>query len=215
MRQDHIPRGRTIPMGAVPILARGLGHTAPTYLRRRPGSPSNGLLGPALLSSGSAVRSRPCLLPQPIPSLRSQAGDRKSELRRQALDRRRDVDAGDARRAERAARRSSASNGRGAGGRASSPPSRRSATSPTPGRCSPPCRRTASPPRCRSSTAARRRSPSACGGPANRWRAARWACPSPARRPRWSNPTCCSCRSPPSIGAAIASATAPAITTGR
>ena len=32
---------------------------------------------------------------------------------------------------------------------------------------------------------------------------------------RWSNPTCCSCRSPPSIGAAIASATAPAITTGR
>ena len=101
MRQDHIPRGRTIPMGAVPILARGLGHTAPTYLRRRPGSPSNGLLGPALLFPGSAIRSRPCLLPQPIPS----PAICKSELRRQALDRRRDVDRDDARRAERAARR--------------------------------------------------------------------------------------------------------------
>ena len=30
-RQDNIPRGRTIPMGAVPVLARGLWHTAPTY----------------------------------------------------------------------------------------------------------------------------------------------------------------------------------------
>ena len=48
VRQDHIPRGRTIPMGAVPVLARGLGYTAPTYSRRRPGSPSNGLLGSAL-----------------------------------------------------------------------------------------------------------------------------------------------------------------------
>ncbi len=48
VRQDHIPRGRTIPMGAVPALARGLWHTAPTYLRRRPGSPSNGRLGSAL-----------------------------------------------------------------------------------------------------------------------------------------------------------------------
>src|SRR5260370_42152343 len=46
--QDNIPRGRTIPMGAVSVLARGLGHAAPTYLRRRPGSPSNGLLGSAL-----------------------------------------------------------------------------------------------------------------------------------------------------------------------
>ena len=35
-------------MGAVPAKARGLRHTAPTYLRRRPGSPSNGLLGSAL-----------------------------------------------------------------------------------------------------------------------------------------------------------------------
>ena len=35
-------------MGAVPAKARGLWHTAPTYLRRRPGSPSNGLLGSAL-----------------------------------------------------------------------------------------------------------------------------------------------------------------------
>ena len=48
-RQDHIPRGRTIPMGAVPVLARGLGHMVPTYLRRRPGSPSNGFLGSALI----------------------------------------------------------------------------------------------------------------------------------------------------------------------
>ena len=52
MRQDHIPRGRTIPMGAVPVLARGLGHTAPTYSRRRPGSPSNGFLGSALRCRG-------------------------------------------------------------------------------------------------------------------------------------------------------------------
>src|SRR5271166_614836 len=50
-RQDNIPRGRTIPMGAVPALARGLWHTAPTYLRRRPGSTSNGLLGSALASN--------------------------------------------------------------------------------------------------------------------------------------------------------------------
>src|SRR5579863_1559787 len=47
-RQDNIPRGRTIPMGAVPVEARGLRHMAPTYLRRRPGSPSNGRLGSAL-----------------------------------------------------------------------------------------------------------------------------------------------------------------------
>src|SRR5262249_6437786 len=47
-RQDNIPRGRTIPMGAVPAEARGLRHTAPTYLRRRPGSPSNDRLGSAL-----------------------------------------------------------------------------------------------------------------------------------------------------------------------
>ena len=47
-RQDNIPRGRTIPMGAVPVEARGLWHMAPTYLRRRPGSPSNGRLGSAL-----------------------------------------------------------------------------------------------------------------------------------------------------------------------
>jgi hypothetical protein len=54
-RQDNIPRGRTIPMGAVPAEARGLRHTAPTYLRRRPGSPSNGLLGSALCVGAYSV----------------------------------------------------------------------------------------------------------------------------------------------------------------
>jgi hypothetical protein len=47
-RQGNIPRGRTIPKGAVPVEARGLRHMAPTYLRRRPGSPSNDRLGSAL-----------------------------------------------------------------------------------------------------------------------------------------------------------------------
>jgi hypothetical protein len=50
-RQDTYPRGHTIPTGAVPGLVRGLGYTAPTYLRRRPGSPSNGHRGPALFVS--------------------------------------------------------------------------------------------------------------------------------------------------------------------
>ena len=99
VRQDHIPRGRTIPMGAVPILARGLGHTAPTYLRRRPGSPSNGLLGPALLTRDRqfdrvhvSCRSRSHLR-------RSQVGVAPSGAR--PPPRRR---TGDARGAERAAR---------------------------------------------------------------------------------------------------------------
>lgn len=42
-------------MGAVPVLARGLGYTAPTYSRRRPGSQSNGLLGSALQFKPSLV----------------------------------------------------------------------------------------------------------------------------------------------------------------
>ena len=55
-RQDNIPWGRTIPLGAVPALARGLWHTAPTYLRRHPGSPSNGRLGSAPVRHGLAQR---------------------------------------------------------------------------------------------------------------------------------------------------------------
>ena len=44
----HInPRGHTISSGAVTVLARGLGHTAPTYFCRHPGiEPSNGRGGP-------------------------------------------------------------------------------------------------------------------------------------------------------------------------
>jgi len=84
VRQDTYPRGRTIPMGAVPVLARGLGHMAPTYLRRRPGSPSNGLLGPALVFGlGSA---------HAIATMSLAAADPKSTLRRQALERRRAVE---------------------------------------------------------------------------------------------------------------------------
>jgi 5-formyltetrahydrofolate cyclo-ligase len=77
-RQDNIPRGRTIPMGAVPALARGLWHTAPTYLRRRPGSPSNGRLGSAPLEP-----------PDWRSALSSSDADPKALLRRQALVRRR------------------------------------------------------------------------------------------------------------------------------
>ena len=76
-RQDNIPRGRTIPMGAVPVLARGLWHTAPTYLRRRPGSPSNGRLGSALI-----------LLTDRRHALTSTDADPKAVLRREALARR-------------------------------------------------------------------------------------------------------------------------------
>ena len=78
-RQDNIPRGRTISMGAVPALARGLWHTAPTYLRRRPGSPSNGRLGSAHLTTD--WRS----------ALSSTDADPKALLRRQALARRKEV----------------------------------------------------------------------------------------------------------------------------
>ena len=59
-------------MGAVPVLARGLGHTAPTYLRRRPGSQSNGLLGSALVFKPLGVNASPD----------------KSRLRQEALARR-------------------------------------------------------------------------------------------------------------------------------
>src|ERR1700685_3815020 len=74
-RQDAFPRGHTIPTGAVPGLARGLGHTAPTYLRRRPGSPSNGHRGPAL-SFGS------------IRQMLLATAARKDILRKEALRRR-------------------------------------------------------------------------------------------------------------------------------
>src|SRR5271170_7829168 len=67
-------------MGAVPVLARGLGHTVPTYLRRRPGSPSNGFLGSALDASRVANGSMTTL------------ADPKVILRRCALSRRRALD---------------------------------------------------------------------------------------------------------------------------
>src|SRR5580700_6260988 len=79
-RQDHIPRGRTIPMGAVPVEARGLRHMVPTYLRRRPGSPSNDRLG-------SALYALTCFRIGDSP-LTSTIADRKTELRRDALARR-------------------------------------------------------------------------------------------------------------------------------
>ncbi len=65
-------------MGAVPVEARGLWHMAPTYLRRRPGSPSNDRLGSALyrFSFGSAT------------PLTSTNADLKRGLRRDALARR-------------------------------------------------------------------------------------------------------------------------------
>src|SRR5208283_4978038 len=80
VRQDNIPRGRTIPMGAVPALARGLWHTAPTYLRRRPGSPSNGRLGSA-----------PGFITDWRNALSSTDAGPKALLRRQALARRKEV----------------------------------------------------------------------------------------------------------------------------
>ena len=178
VRQDHIPRGRTIPMGAVPVLARGLGHTAPTYSRRRPGSPSNGLLGPALLSTGSAVRSRPCPCrsrsPNPprsqIPS--APPGARPPPRRRP----------GDPRRVERAARRGRAR----LGAALAAARRRRLLSDPRRARHRAAPRRAAGA-RLRDRSAGhggrRRRWSSACGGPAIRWRAARWACPSPTPRP--------------------------------
>ncbi len=63
-------------MGAVPVLARGLGYTAPTYSRRRPGSQSNGLLGSALLSK----------------PLRVNISQAKARLRHEALLRRAALD---------------------------------------------------------------------------------------------------------------------------
>ena len=50
VRQESIPRGLTILKGAVPGRARGLGHMAPTYFCRFPGSRSDGHRGSALLS---------------------------------------------------------------------------------------------------------------------------------------------------------------------
>jgi 5-formyltetrahydrofolate cyclo-ligase len=93
VRQDHIPRGRTIPTGAVPVLARGLGHMVPTYSRRRPGSPSNGQLGPALLAKGSAHSI--AIMPLADPTLLvdpNSLAEAKAALRRQALERRRALD---------------------------------------------------------------------------------------------------------------------------
>src|SRR5436309_12505469 len=48
---DTYSRGLTIPEGAVPGRARGLGHMAPTYFCRFPGSKSDGLCGSALLNT--------------------------------------------------------------------------------------------------------------------------------------------------------------------
>jgi 5-formyltetrahydrofolate cyclo-ligase len=79
-RQDNIPRGRTIPMGAVPVEARGLRHMVPTYIRRRPGSPSNGRLGSALYAFGGSFR-----IGCPLTSTNA---DPKAALRRDALVRR-------------------------------------------------------------------------------------------------------------------------------
>ena len=76
-------------MGAVPVLARGLGHTAPTYLRRRPGSPSNGLLGSALYSLA--------VIGFGDIALTSTHADPKAALRREALARRRAVEPAGAR----------------------------------------------------------------------------------------------------------------------
>ncbi len=63
-------------MGAVPVFARGLRHMAPTYLRRRPGSPSNGRLGSALIYFR---------IGSPLPPTNA---DPKAALRREALARR-------------------------------------------------------------------------------------------------------------------------------
>ena len=93
------------------------------------------------------------------------SGDPKSELRRQALDRRREVDAATRARAERAAGRRRPRMGAALAAarrrRLLADPRRARCAD----RCSPPCRRTGSRLRCRSSAAARRRSPSAYGGP--------------------------------------------------
>jgi 5-formyltetrahydrofolate cyclo-ligase len=67
-------------MGAVPVLARGLGHMVPTYLRRRPGSPSNGFLGSALD------------IPRVANDLMTTLADPKAYLRDSALSRRRALD---------------------------------------------------------------------------------------------------------------------------
>ena len=205
-RQDNIPRGRTIPMGAVPVEARGLRHMAPTYLRRRPGSPSNGRLGSALYA----------LTPFRIgrPALTSTNADPKAVLRRDAL----------VRRGESRARRP----------RRFQPSPRRGGFAPRTPLAPPHClglssaarrarhapafdgarRGRDSRPPCRSSLAGDRRSLFASGGRATRLARARCRFASPSRTRPSSIRISCSCRLPASTGAATASATAPAITTG-
>ena len=207
MRQDHIPRGRTIPMGAVPVLARGLGHMVPTYLRRRPGSPSNGFLGSALRLSGSTIMRRH---DAPIPPARRACAARRWRVAAR-------LDAASARgafRARLAAR--GRSRWRAALAPASSRPFIPIRDEPDTLPLLAALAARASPPRCRS--------PSSRAAPLTfrRWRPGEPTVPRRDEHPRArcrgaprSSPICCSCRSPPSTGAAIASASAPAITTAR
>ena len=79
-RQGNIPRGRTIPMGAVPVEARGLRHMAPTdYVGARDHRPT----------TVSAPRFMFCaLFGSATPPLTSTNADPKTALRRDALARR-------------------------------------------------------------------------------------------------------------------------------
>ena len=194
-------------MGAVPVLARGLGHMVPTYLRRRPGSPSNGFLGSALSLSRVGERS---MTPPTLADPRRYCAAARSARRRA---RRRRRTRGDFSRA--AARRKGLRLAR-LSAPASSPPFIPSATNPTRWRCSTRWPRggfaTALP-----VTGARGDAadvPPLAAGRADR-SPARCAFPSRRRTPALSIPICCSCRSPRSTGAAIASATAPATTIAR
>ena len=203
-RQDNIPRGRTIPMGAVPVEARGLRHMVPTYLRRRPGSPSNGRLGSALYVDGF------------------------SDWRRLELDERRS-EGGSAPRRSRPA-----SGGRTRGGARSQPPPmpRKDWASRASGvltlsrpfiRCA--TSRTRSPflprlptkdsrPPCRSVVG--RGSPLTfrLWRPGEPTRAGAMSIREPLEEAPGVDPDSCSSRLPASTGAATASAMAPAITTG-
>ena len=180
----------------------------PTYLRRRPGSTSNGHLGSALFCQGFGDFERDHVLSR----------HPKAALRRQALERRR------ARRS-RHPRRASAARLAEVGlvsARARWRPRVVAAFSADP-------RRTRSPlallaafatRRFRHSSARNRRARRAARLPpvAGRRAAGRGRDGRPgaqARRRRRSSRTCCSCRSPLSIGRATASATAPAATTAR
>ena len=183
-RQDNIPRGRTIPMGAVPVLARGLGHTAPTYSRRRPGSPSNGCLGSALFN---VWRSRDS------DRMTFDAGlDPKALLRAEALARRGTSTPAARGRLRRAARRRRPAARAPVAAERRFPPSIRFATSRT---RSPllagACRRTALRPRCPSPSARGRRLCSGFGGRATRPSPGAMAIPEPlAARARPSSRTC-------------------------